>query len=76
MKWKENLHNFFFAQNWKYYAKFNFLNKLTKIEVLSAELNNWRFIQLLHTKNYQKSMTKLQWQFGIFFKNLKSIKKN
>ena len=30
----------FFVQNRKYYAKFNFLNKLTNIEVLSAELNN------------------------------------
>ena len=39
-----------FVQNRKYYAKRNFLSKLTKFEILCTELNNWRFIQLLHTK--------------------------
>ena len=39
----------FFAQNRKYYAKRNFLSKLTKFEIIGTELNNWRFIQLLHT---------------------------
>ena len=39
-----------FAQNRKYYAKRNFLSKLTKIDILSKELNNWRFILLLHRK--------------------------
>ena len=38
-----------FIKNRKFYAKLNFLRKLTKIKILSTELNNWRFIQLLHT---------------------------
>ena len=42
MKRKEFYVIFFaqFAQNRKYYAKRNFLSKLTKIEILSTELNN------------------------------------
>ena len=39
MKW-----NFGFAQNRKFYEKCNFLGKLSKIDTLSLELNNWRFI--------------------------------
>ena len=48
------LSNFFarFAQNRKYYANRNFLSKLTKFEILCTELNNGRFIQLLHTKKW------------------------
>ena len=40
------LRNFFaqFAQNRKFYAKCNFLGTLSKIDILSLELNNWRFI--------------------------------
>ena len=40
------LRNFFvqFAQNRKFYAKCKFLGKLSKIDVLSLELNNWRCI--------------------------------
>ena len=33
-----------FAQNRKFYAKCHFLGKLSKIDILSLELNNWRFI--------------------------------
>ena len=42
MKRKEFCAIFFaqFAQNRKYYAKRNFLSKLTKIKILSTELNN------------------------------------
>ena len=32
--------NFSFAQNRKFYAKCNFLGKLSKIDILSLELNN------------------------------------
>jgi len=50
----------FFAQNRKYYAKCNFMCKLTRIEILSTELDNWRFLNyLLHRKNLTKSMIKL-----------------
>ena len=34
----------FFAQNRKFYKKCNFLGKLSKIDILSLELNNWRYI--------------------------------
>ena len=34
----------FLAQNRKFYAKCNFLGTLSKIDILSLELNNWRFI--------------------------------
>ena len=36
-----------FAQNRKFYAKCYFLGKLSKIDILSLELNNWRFIQYI-----------------------------
>ena len=50
----------FFAQNQKYYAKCNFMCKLTRIEILCTELDNWRFLNyLLHRKNLTKSMIKL-----------------
>ena len=39
--WNEIL---IFAQNRKFYAKCNILGKLSKIDILSLELNNWRFI--------------------------------
>ena len=38
-----------FAQNRKFYAKCNFLGTLSKIDILSLELNKWRFIP--HIKN-------------------------
>ena len=46
------LGNFFaqFAQNRKFYAICNFLGTLSKIDILSLELNNWRFIPCI--KNY------------------------
>ena len=40
-----------FAQNRKFYAKCNFLGKLSKIDILSLELNNWRFIAY-HKEKY------------------------
>ena len=36
-----------FAQNRKFYAKCNFLGKLSKIDILNLELNNWRFISYI-----------------------------
>ena len=45
----------FFAQNRKYYAKCNFMCKLTRIEILSTELDNY----LLNRKNLIKSTIKL-----------------
>ena len=59
--WNEkSFAQFFFAQNRKYYAKCNFMCKLTRIEILSTELDNWRFLNyLLHRKNLTKSMIKL-----------------
>ena len=39
--------NFSFAQNRKFYAKYNFLGKLSRIDILSLELNNWRFIPFI-----------------------------
>ena len=54
------LRNFFaqFAQNRKFYAKCYFLGKLSKIEILSLELNNWRcipYIKKILTYEYDKS---------------------
>ena len=47
-----------FAQNRKFYAKCYFLGKLSKIEILSLELNNWRcipYIKKILTYEYDKS---------------------
>ena len=60
------LRNFFaqFAQNRKFYAKCNFLGKLSKIYILSLKLNNWRFIQLykkILTYEYDDDYTTLNW---------------
>ena len=41
---KQNFSFAQFAQNRKFYAKRNFLGTLSKIDILSLELNNWRFI--------------------------------
>ena len=41
---KQNFSFAQFVQNRKFYAKCNFLGKLSKIDILSLELNNWRFI--------------------------------
>ena len=43
--------NFSYAQNRKFYAKCNFLGKLSKIDILSLELNNRRFIPY-HKEKY------------------------
>ena len=52
------LGNFFaqFAQNRKFYAKCNFLGKLSKIDIISLELNNWRFIPYIKKKYWHMSM--------------------
>ena len=67
------LHNFFcticakpqvFAQNRKFYAKCNFLGTLSKIDILSLELNNWRFIpytKKILTYEYDNDYTTLNW---------------
>ena len=41
----------FSCANCKFSAKFNFLGKLSKIDILSLELNNWRFIPY-HPEKY------------------------
>ena len=46
-----------FAQNRKFYAKCNFLGKLSKIDILSLELNNWRIL----TNEYDNYYTTLNW---------------
>ena len=46
-----------FAQNCKVYAKCNFLGKLSKIDILSLELNNWRIL----TNEYDNYYTTLNW---------------
>ena len=55
----EQNHNFLaqFAQNRKFYAKCNFLGKLSKIDILSLELNNWRIL----TYEYDNYYTTLNW---------------
>ena len=48
----------------KFYAKFNFLGKLSKIDILSLELNNWRFIpykKKILTYEYDNDYTTLNW---------------
>ena len=47
LRMKQNFSFAQFAQNRKFYAKCNFLGKLSKIDILSLELNNWRFIQYI-----------------------------
>ena len=65
LRMKRNFSFAQFAQNCKFYAKCNFLGKLSKIDILSLELN-WRFIPYSETLNkeyigriYQMS----SWQF-------------
>ena len=41
-----------FAQNRKFYVKCNFLGKLSKIDILNLELNNWSFIPY-HKEKYK-----------------------
>ena len=53
-----------FAQNRKFYAKCNFLGKLSKIDILNLELNNWRFISYIKkilTSEYDNDYTTLNW---------------
>ena len=53
-----------FAQNRKFYAKSNFLGKLSKNDILSLELNNWRFIpytKKILTYEYDNDYTTLNW---------------
>ena len=44
LRMKRNFSFAQFAQNRKFYAKCNFLGKFSKIDILSLELKNWRFI--------------------------------
>ena len=51
-------------QNCKFYAKCNLLGKLSNIDILSLELNNWRFIPYIKkilTCEYDNDYTKLNW---------------
>ena len=53
-----------FAQNRKFYAKCKFLGKLSKIDILSLELNNWRFIPYIKkilTYEYDNDYNTLNW---------------
>ena len=48
----------------KFYAKCNFLGTLSKIDILSLELNNWRFIpykKKILTYEYDNDYTTLNW---------------
>ena len=61
---KQNFSFAQFAQNRKFYAKCNFLGKLSKIDILSLELNNWRFIPYIKkilTYDYDNDYTALNW---------------
>ena len=55
----------FFTENRKFYAKCNFLGKLSKIYILSLVLNNWRFIPYIKKKiltyEYNNDYTTLNW---------------
>ena len=61
MKWNFSFAQF--AQNRKFYAKCNFSGKLSKIDILSLELNNWRFIPYIKilTYEYDNDYTTLNW---------------
>ena len=66
MKRNFSLAQFFaqFAQNRKFYAKCNFLGTLSKFDILSLELNNWRFIPYIKkvlTYEYDDDYTTINW---------------